>query len=51
MKKKIRKKNINILTMNIGIDKYMRNHPLFGENYRREQNIKRLFSKIKIKKI
>jgi hypothetical protein len=42
-KKKKRKLKINITAMESGIRNYMRNHPLWGEEYRREEAIEELF--------
>lgn len=42
-KKKPLKKKINIAAMEASIRRYMLNHPIFGNEYRKEENIKKFF--------
>lgn len=50
MRKKKRIKKINLFALQVGIDKWMRNHPLYGEQYTRDENIKELFRRSKERK-
>jgi len=38
-------KEYNLEVMDIGIKKFMRNNPISGENYRKEEAIKELFER------
>ena len=40
---KEKEKKINIAAIESGIRNYMRNHPILGEQYRREESLKELF--------
>jgi len=41
----MRKKQVNVDTLSIGCRKYMREHPLYGPSFRREENIAKLFKR------
>lgn len=42
-KRKLREKTVNVFTISHGADKFMRNHPLYGEQYRKNEGFKKLF--------
>lgn len=43
----MRKKQINITTMEIGIRKYMRQHPLFGTDFKSQERITKILKEPK----
>ena len=44
-KRPMRKKQINLLSMEISNRKYMRNHSLYGDEFRRQERIANLFKR------
>ncbi len=42
-KRKFRKKEINLMSMEVGIRKHMREHPLYGDEFKRQESINKLF--------
>lgn len=47
-KKPFNKKQYNISAMEIGIRKYMREHPLYGEEFKRQEGISKLLKKPRV---
>jgi len=39
MKRKLIKRRINLVVMENNIKKYMREHPIYGEEYKREERL------------
>ena len=41
--KEKRRKRTNVLAIEVGINKHMRNHPIHGDEYRKQEGFKKLF--------
>ncbi len=44
-KKSLRKKEVNLTTLEIGVRKYMQERPLYGDDFKRNERISNIFKK------